>query len=147
MYYHRLPNFLMTTKIISNNEFGSFKNKSTNDVLNLITKYLYSNIDINKPVIAAFLDLAKAFDIVNRNKLLVKLDAYGIRDKTLNLIMDYLENRYQVVKVNGYKNIRLPIIMGVPHQGIILGPLLFFNYINDILSITSDDWEYNILCR
>ena len=73
----------MNIKIISDKQFRFLKDRSTNDALNLITWiFLYNNVDINKPVIAAFLDLAKAFDTVNHNKLQAKLEVYSIRGNT-----------------------------------------------------------------
>ena len=77
------------------------------------------------------MDLSKAFDKVWHQGLLLKFGSFGIRGKLLNLLKDYLCNRFQRVLLNGQGFSWLPIKAGAP-QGSIPGPLLFLICINDL---------------
>jgi len=90
--------------------------------------------------VALFLDLQKAFDCVNHQVLLGKLNRYGIRGTFLALIQSYLTNREQFVALNEFNSTLRPINIGVP-QGSVLGPLFFNIFINDIAS------SFNVNCK
>ena len=83
-----------------------------------------------------FLDLKKAFDTVNHDNLLSKLDHYEIRGLAHDLLVSYFSARKQFVEVDSMRSDYKQIICGVP-QGSIPGPLLFNIYINDLPKATT----------
>ena len=77
-----------------------------------------------------FIDFKKAFDTIDHEILLSKVELYGFKGASLKLFRDYLSDRTQVTVINNVKSETSRIRCGVP-QGSILGPLLFLLYVND----------------
>ena len=129
--YVHMYSFLTENNLIYDRQFGFQSNHSTNHALINLTEDIKSYMDRGYRAAGVFIDLQKAFDIVNHQILCDKLAYYGFRGKPLHLIQSFLNNRKQFVSINGFESPKLNITCGVP-QGSTLGPLLFLIYLNDL---------------
>ena len=77
------------------------------------------------------LEIKKAFDTIDDEILLMKLDYYRIKNDELHLLKSYLNKKQQSCKVNNHTSRLKEITLGVP-QGSILGPLFFIVFMNDL---------------
>ena len=93
-----------------------------------IVSAIQSNMDKRLFTCGVFIDLKKAFDTVNHQILLNKLNHYGFRGIINNWFESFLCNRSQTLEINKQLSDAALISNGVP-QGSVLGPLLFLLYI------------------
>lgn len=133
----QLQDHVNLNNILSDCQSG-FRNKySCETALQLVICEWKKNIESSKLTVAVFIDLRKAFEMVNRDILILKLQKYGFEGKVLDWLTSYLLKREQRVKFNGTLSKTLPSVTGVP-QGSVLGPFLFNLYVNDIANILQD---------
>jgi len=111
---------------------GFRKNYSTQYALFELMKKWQNCLDKSGCVGTILMDLSKAYDCIPHDLLIAKLAAYGLDKTSLLLILDYLNDRKQRVKVKSTFSFFLEIFQGIP-QGSILGPILFNIFLNDLL--------------
>ena len=133
--YNRVSNYLNDNNLLFRKQFDFRKGHSTDHALIKLIDSIYHSFNQNKYLLGVFIDLSKAFDIVDHNILIDKLNSYAIKNNSLTWFSSYLSNRKQFVQAGAIKTSSLDIICGVP-QGSILVPVLFIIYVNDLCSVS-----------
>ena len=133
--YCRFLSYLNKNNTLTDQQYGFREKHSTYQaIINLIDQ-ISAELENKNFTIGIFIDLSKAFDTLDHEILLDKLNCYGIRGLANSWFQSYLSNRKQFVDIDGTKSNMANISCGVP-QGSILGPLLFLIYINAIVNVS-----------
>ena len=100
----RLMNFWTRNDVLFKFQYGFRKLHSTTLALTEFTDSVRCLLDDGNYVISIFVDLTKAFDTVDHEILLCKLDRYWIRGHANAFLRSYLSNRYQYTMINGVRS-------------------------------------------
>lgn len=138
MVKKQIETFIEDNKILFKHQAGFRKLYSCETAIQRIIDEWKLEISEGKIIGVIFMDLKRAFETVDRERLLEKLNQNGIRGKVLKWLKSYLSNRTQQVRFNNKYSKLMNIEHGVP-QGSVLGPLLIILYINDITKICSEE--------
>jgi hypothetical protein len=128
IYFAHLINFLKKQNILYKYQFGFRKQHSTFMALMILVDQISNAFERGEYVMGVFLDFSKAFDTIDHNILLQKLNYYGIRGVANVWLESYVSNRLQFVNYQRSNSSECHIKCGVP-QGSMLVPLLFLIYV------------------
>lgn len=127
----RICEFIKNSCGFDPSQYGFQKSHGTDVAINESIRTITNSLDKGNYVCTVFVDLRKAFDTVNHEILLDRIQELGIRGLPHVLIKSYLEKRVIKTKVNGVFSEQRPITLGVP-QGSVLGPTLYLLYVNNM---------------
>ena len=132
-----LSTFICKNNVLNAHQHDFQPLHSTNSSLTDVLVYITAALDRKYVALALFIDVSKAFDSLNHNTLLSKLEHYGIRGVALSWFCFYLCNRFQYIELSNDRLLLCLIVSGVP-QGSILGSYLYLIYVNDIFNVCNE---------
>ena len=124
--------FLNENNVINNDHHGAIKEHSTVTALTMINNKLIHNYENNKISALLSTDLSAAYDTIDNNILLAKLEHYGIRGKTLMLMKSYLTDRKQFAQLETFSSHLIDALPCSCVQGSKISSLLYTLYTNEI---------------
>jgi hypothetical protein len=131
---NQLKKYLIEHNVINSSQHGFMPKKSTIDLLEILNNDINKALNDNKFVLAVATDLTKAFDLVNYEILIEKLQKIGIGGPLLKILENYFKNRRLKVSIGQCTSSEYYQECGLI-QGSILSPLLFNIYVNDLASL------------
>ena len=138
--YEQLYSYLSVHHLLSPCPHGFRTNHSTETALLTMTDRVYEAMDRRQVALLCMLDLSKCFDVIPYDRLLVKLQQYGV---DIRWFTSYLTDHYQQVMMrtpDGRSTLSQPLINPIgTYQGSALGPLLFSIYATDMPLFQPDD--------
>ena len=137
MIASRLGKYLEINGLLPSSQYGFRKGLGTCDALLHVSHIIQQALDCGYESRIVQVDLSSAFDRVNHNSLLFKLQSAGVGGSVLSIIQQFLTDRQQCVVVDGASSSYVDVVSGVP-QGSVLGPLLFVLYIADMFESVSN---------
>ena len=133
MVANRLRWFLESKNLLNENQSGFRKGRNTLDHIIRLHDVVQKAINHKRSVIAVFLDIKRAYDMVWRKGLLSKLILKGVSGRMLQWLSSFLQDRSFVVRVGGSLSKVFSLENGIP-QGSVLSPLMFAIMIDDLPS-------------
>jgi len=132
LLYNRLCTYLEQNRMLSSHQYDFRRGLYTPLAIHDMQENILKNLEKDFNACTIFFDLSKAFDNIDYDVLLWKLDiCFGIRCLPFKLLATYLQRQQQYAIIDGCTSYTLNITQGA-HQGSSLGPLLFALYINDL---------------
>ena len=141
LIYNKLVSFLKKHNALANVQHEFMEKTSTGTASHSFIESVQEALDSHVHVVGIFLNLYKTYDVINHNMLLDKVDSYGVRGSANMWFKSYLTNRTNIIEISQTcrSSHTQRIFQSLPRvtahgvlQGSILGPLLYFIYINDL---------------
>ena len=134
----QITQYLDVNNILSENQYGFRKERSTSLAIFNVLKTLHENWNENNFSGCVFVDFSRAFDSIDHAILAKKLKLYGFDEMSLKFMENSMSNRIQKTTVNGHISSPAQVTYGTA-QGSILGPLIFILYVNDVFKTLNED--------